>query len=154
MECSICYEKFQEVAITQCNHTFCKTCIYNWKSINDTCPCCRQILIIQTIKKIPCLPLQNSIPTIPTIPTFQYIKTISGIEPTSIFNLQKKISTKIIVLIWNITSITPASTYINSEKLKTNQIAVIYLIRNRLSDFEIIQLKETHKCSNLIYYNR
>ena len=46
MICPICYEAPCNTT-TGCNHSFCKTCIMNWKKTgNDKCPMCRQNLIL------------------------------------------------------------------------------------------------------------
>lgn len=38
-ECPVCFED-SEVA-TPCNHSFCRSCIYNWADVKGTCPLCR-----------------------------------------------------------------------------------------------------------------
>lgn len=39
--CSICLDKCNRKVKLKCNHSFCKSCIYNWFIVNDTCPNCR-----------------------------------------------------------------------------------------------------------------
>ena len=39
-ECPICFKKNADYT-TDCNHTFCKKCLYKWKS---TCPLCRNFI--------------------------------------------------------------------------------------------------------------
>ena len=40
--CSVCLERpFKKVTLINCNHTFCKDCIYKWININESCPNCR-----------------------------------------------------------------------------------------------------------------
>ncbi|VVU94447.1 Ring finger domain [seawater metagenome] len=46
MECSICTEKIineeKEVIILECKHVFHQKCLNTWKTINQSCPLCRQ----------------------------------------------------------------------------------------------------------------
>ncbi len=49
MECVICFNIINnnELLIkTDCNHIFCKPCLYNWQKNNNNCPLCRQCLKI------------------------------------------------------------------------------------------------------------
>ena len=43
--CSICFEKIKVKVHLDCSHSFCKTCIENWKTLQITCPICRRIII-------------------------------------------------------------------------------------------------------------
>uniref|UniRef100_F6ZH48 RING-type domain-containing protein n=1 Tax=Ciona intestinalis TaxID=7719 RepID=F6ZH48_CIOIN len=38
--CSICYQSFTDVRITNCDHLFHSTCLRKWLYIQDTCPMC------------------------------------------------------------------------------------------------------------------
>ena len=43
-ECPICYCKIdtiKNISVTNCNHTFCFSCITTWTRNHDTCPVCR-----------------------------------------------------------------------------------------------------------------
>ena len=40
-DCSICIDNINEEFILECNHSFCKDCIYNWLKKSQTCPLCR-----------------------------------------------------------------------------------------------------------------
>ena len=40
-DCSVCMESKTDI-ITQCNHSYCKSCIYQWSDIKGTCPMCRE----------------------------------------------------------------------------------------------------------------
>lgn len=46
MECVICYEKKEasEFTTTDCDHSFCKSCLDNWMALNDSCPLCRKTI--------------------------------------------------------------------------------------------------------------
>ena len=47
MDCSICYNNFRNpIKINNCNHIFCEECIYAWLSQKNSCPICRQYIII------------------------------------------------------------------------------------------------------------
>lgn len=66
MECSICFESFddnEELVRTICNHIFCKECLIQWININDTCPVCRHCTPIpkNKIQKI----IDNDLPLLP-----------------------------------------------------------------------------------------
>ena len=42
IECSICLDSIHSFKrLENCNHIFCKDCIYKWLSITPFCPCCR-----------------------------------------------------------------------------------------------------------------
>ena len=44
-QCAVCLENIAagtRVLRLDCRHTFCSTCILQWFSTNNTCPCCRQ----------------------------------------------------------------------------------------------------------------
>jgi hypothetical protein len=41
-ECSICYEEIKDKISLECNHSFCKECIYRWVVKSGTCPMCRK----------------------------------------------------------------------------------------------------------------
>lgn len=49
-ECAVCYDVAN--VYTQCNHTFCITCISKWYIRNPTCPMCKQSFTIGRCKKI------------------------------------------------------------------------------------------------------
>lgn len=40
-ECSICYEEIKNKVSLECNHSFCKDCIYRWIVKAGNCPMCR-----------------------------------------------------------------------------------------------------------------
>ena len=66
MECSICFESFddnEELVKTICNHVFCKVCLFQWININDSCPVCRHCTPIpkNKIQKI----INNDLPLLP-----------------------------------------------------------------------------------------
>ena len=42
MKCPICFKKVNYT--TECNHHFCKKCLYHWKS---TCPLCRKYIVLK-----------------------------------------------------------------------------------------------------------
>ena len=44
MNCPICYESNENLEVLSCSHSFCSTCITNWKYEKMTCPICRQII--------------------------------------------------------------------------------------------------------------
>ena len=45
-ECSICLKKYNNDKVyLNCNHSFHRECINNWKERNDTCPICRKRII-------------------------------------------------------------------------------------------------------------
>ena len=56
MNCAICLSykiPSQDICITQCNHKFCKSCIYSWFDTGiNTCPLCRSPLQYITINGI------------------------------------------------------------------------------------------------------
>jgi hypothetical protein len=41
MTCSICLSNCVDKITTTCNHTFCRQCISQWTTNNNTCPNCR-----------------------------------------------------------------------------------------------------------------
>lgn len=42
MECIICFENLIDECKINCNHSFCKTCLYRWINKRKvTCPICR-----------------------------------------------------------------------------------------------------------------
>lgn len=42
MNCSICFNIINQEIMTDCNHYFCKECLYNWfNKGHNTCPICR-----------------------------------------------------------------------------------------------------------------
>ena len=43
-ECSICYEVYDSIIITNCQHQHCRNCLRNWTQIKKECPLCRTIL--------------------------------------------------------------------------------------------------------------
>ena len=47
--CPVCSDVVDD-AISACaeGHNFCKQCIMEWQSMNDTCPICREVLMIST----------------------------------------------------------------------------------------------------------
>ena len=47
VECCICYEKIgdKNSSVTPCGHKFCFNCITTALSRNNTCPCCREVLV-------------------------------------------------------------------------------------------------------------
>ena len=47
IECCICFEVIGEKnnCVTPCGHKFCFVCLTKALSINNTCPCCRQVLV-------------------------------------------------------------------------------------------------------------
>ena len=47
MSCPICLEKLKKTnfSITECNHTFCTTCLLTSIQENNNCPLCRKELI-------------------------------------------------------------------------------------------------------------
>jgi hypothetical protein len=53
-ECIICYDTIQYMIKLQCNHILCIECIYCYKYIhrNNTCPYCRQQLIINSYSNL------------------------------------------------------------------------------------------------------
>lgn len=142
MECSICFENCDDCVTTQCNHTFCSTCITTWKSVKNTCPCCRQFLIIQSCKQA-----ENEKKEY--IPTIQYARTIHSTAPDSL----DQITTKLIILVWNQSNIDAATTYANAQKLKVNENAIIYVTRNNLTDSQMKELEIIHNCSKIVYYS-
>ena len=144
MECSICFENCNDCVTTECNHTFCSTCITTWKSVQNKCPLCplcRQFLILRSSKQN-----ENEKKNITTI---QYARTIHSTAPDSLDH----ITTKLIILVWNQSNIDAATTYANAQKLKVNENAIIYVIRNNLSDFQMKELEIIHNCSNIVYYS-
>ncbi|XP_013780829.1 E3 ubiquitin-protein ligase rnf8-B-like [Limulus polyphemus] len=46
--CSICSELFVEATTLQCSHTFCRSCIEEWKKKKKECPICRTRIVSQT----------------------------------------------------------------------------------------------------------
>lgn len=55
MECIICYnniENSQLLIKTNCDHTFCKPCLYNWQKKNNNCPLCRQYLLSDNLLSV------------------------------------------------------------------------------------------------------
>jgi hypothetical protein len=48
-KCIICIEKIKNKRVLFCNHKFCYNCIDNWLKKNDTCPTCREIVVIRTV---------------------------------------------------------------------------------------------------------
>ena len=45
-DCSVCLESVQKQVKLDCDHKFCKKCIYHWVCIgNLTCPMCRSVII-------------------------------------------------------------------------------------------------------------
>ena len=53
--CAICLGELQKtnITITQCNHTFCTSCLLENIHVNNTCPICRRELT-RPVKKIEC----------------------------------------------------------------------------------------------------
>jgi len=45
MSCVICMNKIKGRVTLNCSHTFCKSCIYEWTKLNNTCPTCRTTVI-------------------------------------------------------------------------------------------------------------
>lgn len=41
VECCICLEKPEEIAITHCGHVYCKSCLETYKEVSNTCAVCR-----------------------------------------------------------------------------------------------------------------
>ena len=142
MECSICFENCNDCVVTQCNHTFCSTCITTWKSVKNTCPLCRQFLIIRSSKRDENVKKGY-------IPTIQYATTIYSTAPDSL----DQITTKLIILIWHESNIKAATTYANAQKLKFNENAIIYVTKDNLSDSQMKELEIIHNCSKIVYYN-
>ena len=143
MECSICFENCDDCVLTQCNHTFCSTCITTWKSVQNTCPLCSQFLIIRSNKQN-----ENEI-KIEYIPTIQYARTIYSTAPDSL----DQITTKLIILVWNQLNINLATDYAIAQKLKINENAIIYVIRDNLTDSQMKELEIIHNCSKIVYYS-
>lgn len=143
MECSICFENCDDCVLTQCNHTFCSTCITTWISLQNTCPCCRQFLIIRPNKRN-----KKEIKT-GYIPTIQYARTIHSTPPNSL----DQITTKLIILIWNRDKINLASDYAIAQKLKVNENAIIYVTKDNLTDSQMKELEIIHNCSKIVYYS-
>ena len=51
LKCSICMENIKAYILDNCNHTFCRTCIYRHQTVSDKCPLCRaEFTIINKIK--------------------------------------------------------------------------------------------------------
>lgn len=153
MECSVCFENCDDCVITQCNHTFCKLCITTWKSVQNTCPLCRQNLIIRVIKRDEVNKRDEVINTSQIIkeeyiPTIRYARAVHSTPPDSL----DQINTKFIMLVWNIEQINAATTYA-SQKLKDNENVIIYLTRNTLSESQIKELEIIHNCPKIVYYN-
>lgn len=46
-ECSICFTDRNDKINLDCNHSFCKKCLYKWFSKNNTCPCCRKEIVVE-----------------------------------------------------------------------------------------------------------
>lgn len=46
-ECSICFTERTDKINLECNHSFCKKCLYKWFSKNNTCPCCRKEITVE-----------------------------------------------------------------------------------------------------------
>ncbi|XP_076361701.1 uncharacterized protein LOC143252832 [Tachypleus tridentatus] len=46
--CSICSELFIEATTLQCSHTFCRSCIEEWKRKKKECPICRTHIVSHT----------------------------------------------------------------------------------------------------------
>ena len=44
IQCSICLEEKHDKVTNSCNHSFCRDCLSSWRSINNTCPLCRNEL--------------------------------------------------------------------------------------------------------------
>lgn len=40
--CIICYEEKVLIGLENCNHKFCKNCLFLWKEKNGKCPLCRK----------------------------------------------------------------------------------------------------------------
>ncbi len=40
-ECSICYDEIKNKVSLECNHSFCRDCIYRWVVKSGNCPMCR-----------------------------------------------------------------------------------------------------------------
>ena len=45
-ECPICYDKLtaKTRVKTNCGHSFCESCLRNWRLHKNTCPCCRAVI--------------------------------------------------------------------------------------------------------------
>jgi len=42
MECPICYDQLKDkLLLSNCGHSFCTRCVYNWIIKNPSCPLCR-----------------------------------------------------------------------------------------------------------------
>jgi hypothetical protein len=104
---------------------------------------CRQFLIIRSSKRD-----ENEIKT-GYIPTIQYARTIYSTAPDSL----DQITTKLIILVWNQHNINLATDYANAQKLKINENAIIYVIRDNLTDSQMKELEIIHNCSKIVYYN-
>jgi hypothetical protein len=52
-DCGICFEDIDinKIVTTDCNHTFCNKCFFNWIRINSNCPTCRKEFISQSKSK-------------------------------------------------------------------------------------------------------
>ena len=46
--CIVCFEKSN--CITECNHSYCFKCIYEWLKKKQTCPCCRAEVNVSNCK--------------------------------------------------------------------------------------------------------
>ena len=43
-DCSICLGSTKDTFVSQCNHSFCNTCILQWIMCHDECPLCRSAI--------------------------------------------------------------------------------------------------------------
>jgi hypothetical protein len=52
LKCAICMNVVDPPVKTKCSHIFCKKCIYEWVSVNPTCPVDRTPLSIKEVIQI------------------------------------------------------------------------------------------------------
>ena len=50
-QCNICLD-IQSNVYTNCGHLYCKSCILRWLKTHDSCPCCRETLIDESLSNI------------------------------------------------------------------------------------------------------
>lgn len=51
-ECSICWDNKEIWTMLQCNHEYCADCVNGWDKKSNTCPECRQIILVDKTYKI------------------------------------------------------------------------------------------------------
>lgn len=50
--CPVCYESFNVMQVTPCNHTFCRNCLRNWTTEHSSCPMCRQYVNVGMLRTV------------------------------------------------------------------------------------------------------